>query len=459
MVHLHVWPQVAVYGCALDTAGTETKGTVLVRNVRLRPHSGGLSCAVQPQPRCYAPSDSPLSPASRQTGGRTLTQTLSTPVQAAELEGYAAGEEKKIEDAIKAIADTGAKVVVTGQSVGEMALHFLEKFGLMVIKIPSKFELRRFCRTVNAVALIKLDPPQADELGFVSSIAVEEIGGTRCVVVRQEDATSNVSTVVIRGATDNAMDDVERAVDDGINGYKALCKDARLVPAGGASEIEIAARLSEFGRKETGLDQYAIQKFAQALEVVPRTLAENAGLNATDVIAQLYAAHAVRGRLCAPASPAPPIETHARAATVPSIPTRRCSITLSTHGRACLHPSCSSVGGQQECWRGHRGRPSEGLQLGLRIRPVYDQVVGAQARARRRDHRPQGGPNHHGQAGGRAQGATGRGRRRGLVEMTRHATRRGGERSSSLLSLSSLLFSPRSCCRRWLPVGRPYWPE
>lgn len=184
---------------------------------------------------------------------------------------------------------------MTGQTVGEMALHFCEKFGLMVIKIPSKFELRRFCRTVNAVALIKLEPPQADELGFVSSIGVEEIGGTRCIVCRQEDATSNVSTIVIRGATDNAMDDVERAVDDGINGYKALCKDARLVPAGGATEIEIAARLAEYGRKETGLDQYAIQKYATALEVVPRTLSENAGLNATDVIAQLYAAHAVRG--------------------------------------------------------------------------------------------------------------------------------------------------------------------
>jgi len=88
------------------------------------------------------------------------------------------------------------------------------------------------------------------------------------------------------------MDDIERAVDDGVNAYKALTKDSRTLPAGGATEIELAHRLAAFGRKQTGLDQYAIEKFARALEVVPRTLAENAGLNATDVVYNLYAAHA-----------------------------------------------------------------------------------------------------------------------------------------------------------------------
>jgi T-complex protein 1 subunit theta len=88
------------------------------------------------------------------------------------------------------------------------------------------------------------------------------------------------------------MDDVERAVDDGVNAYKALARDGRLVPAGGAAEVAVAARLAAVARAETGLEQYAIAKFAAALEVVPRTLAENAGLNATDVLSALYAAHA-----------------------------------------------------------------------------------------------------------------------------------------------------------------------
>ena len=235
--------KVAVFGCAVDTSATETKGTVLITSAK-------------------------------------------------DLEKYSLGEEKKMEEYVKMIADSGAKVVVSGQSFGEMAMHFIERYGLMAIKMPSKFELRRFCRATNAVGIIKLGRPAADELGYVSSIDVKEIGGTKCVVVQQNDATSRVATVVLRGSTENVMDDIERAVDDGVNAFKALTKDSRTLPAGGATEIELAHRLAVFGRKQTGLDQYAIEKFARALEVVPRTLAENAGLNATDVVYNLYAAHA-----------------------------------------------------------------------------------------------------------------------------------------------------------------------
>jgi T-complex protein 1 subunit theta len=235
--------KVAVFGCAVDTASTETKGTIIINN-------------------------------------------------ASDLESYSKGEEQKMEEYVKMIADSGAKVVVSGQSFGEMALHFIERYGLMAIKMPSKFELRRFCRATNAVGLIKLARPAADELGYVSQIDVKEIGGTKCVVVQQNDKTSRVATVVLRGSTENVMDDIERAVDDGVNAFKALTKDSRTLPAGGATEIELAHRLAAYGRKQTGLDQYAIEKFSKSLEVVPRTLAENAGLNATDVVYNLYAAHA-----------------------------------------------------------------------------------------------------------------------------------------------------------------------
>ena len=235
--------KVAVFGCAVDTSTTETKGTVLISS-------------------------------------------------ASELEAYSKGEEAKMEEYIKNIADSGAKVIVSGQSFGEMAIHFIERYGLMAIKIPSKFELRRFCRATNARGLVKLDRPEADELGFASSIEVREIGGTQCIVLSQDDHTSRVATVILRGSTESALDDMERAVDDGVNAFKALTKDSRTLPAGGATEIELAHRLAAYGRKQTGLDQYAIQKFAQALEIVPRTLAENAGTNATDSVYNLYAAHA-----------------------------------------------------------------------------------------------------------------------------------------------------------------------
>ncbi|GAU30876.1 hypothetical protein TSUD_15620 [Trifolium subterraneum] len=235
--------KVAVFAGGVDTSATETKGTVLI-------HS------------------------------------------AEQLENYSKTEEAKVEELIKAVVDSGAKVIVSGGAVGEMALHFCERYKLMVLKISSKFELRRFCRTTGAVAMLKLSQPNPDDLGYVDSISVEEIGGARVTIVRNEEGGNSVSTVVLRGSTDSILDDIERAVDDGVNTYKAMCRDSRIVPGAAATEIELAKRVKEFSYKETGLDQYAIAKFAESFEMIPRTLAENAGLNAMEIISSLYAEHA-----------------------------------------------------------------------------------------------------------------------------------------------------------------------
>eukprot|EP00899_Mesostigma_viride_P005770 jgi/Mesvir1/15194/Mv06431-RA.1 len=233
--------KVAVFASGFDTSDTETKGTVLIQSAN-------------------------------------------------QLENYIKSEENKMEEYVKGIVDAGVGVVVSGGTVGEIALHFLERYKVMCLKIPSKFELRRFCRATGSTALVKIGTPTAAEMGFVDSVTVEELGGRRMTVVRQE-STCHIATIVVHASTENILDDIERAIDDGVNTYKALCKDARVVPGAGATEIEIGQKLAEFGRKETGLSQYAIAKFAEAMEVVPRTLAENAGLNATDVVSALYAAH------------------------------------------------------------------------------------------------------------------------------------------------------------------------
>lgn len=235
--------KIAVYAQGVDTAGPETKGTVLITS-------------------------------------------------AEELTSYARSEEDKLEEYVKGISDSGAKVVVSGGAIGEMAMHFIEKYGMMAIRLPSKFELMRVCKATNAKALVKLAAPAPEELGFARSLHVEEIGGHNCIILRQDAAVGNISTVVLRGSTEAFLDDVERAVNDGVNAFKALGRDPRVVPAGGASEIEIARRVADMGKRQTGLEQYAIAQYAAAFELIPRALAENSGLNATDVVANLYAAHA-----------------------------------------------------------------------------------------------------------------------------------------------------------------------
>jgi T-complex protein 1 subunit theta len=199
---------------------------------------------------------------------------------------------KLTSQSFKEIADSGVKLIIAGSGIGDLALHYLNRLDIAVIKVLSKFDLRRLCRVVGATPLARLGAPTPEEAGMVDIFETVEIGGDRVTVLRQEDERTRTSTIVLRGATANYLDDLERTLDDGINTVRILLRDGRLVPGAGASEIELASRISTFGGKTAGLAQHSIRRWAEALEVVPRTLAENAGLNAEDVVSSLYKAHA-----------------------------------------------------------------------------------------------------------------------------------------------------------------------
>lgn len=234
--------KVAVYTCAIDIMQTETKGTVLIKN-------------------------------------------------ADELKNFSRGEENMLESQIKAIADAGVEVIVGGSKFGDMALHYLNKYGLMGVRLPSKWDVRRLSKAVGATALPRMTPPTKDELGYADVVCVDELGDTNIVVFKLEGKESRIATIVVRGATDNYMDDVERAIDDGVNTFKGLTKDGRLVAGAGATEIELARQLTSFGDTRPGLEQYAVKKFAVALEGFAKILAENTGIKANELVSKLYAAH------------------------------------------------------------------------------------------------------------------------------------------------------------------------
>ena len=196
---------------------------------------------------------------------------------AEELMTYSKSEEAAIETAIRDIAERGINMIIAGGKVSEMAGHFLEKYDNMCVRITSKFELRRICRATGAAAQVKLVPPTPEETGHCALVYEREFGSKHCVVMEQTDAQSQIATIVLRGSTMNMLDDFERAIDDGVHAVKTLNEDKRLLAGAGAVEIECAQQLAAHALTTPGLEQYAIKKFAEALEVVPRTLAENSG--------------------------------------------------------------------------------------------------------------------------------------------------------------------------------------
>jgi len=234
--------KIAVYTCAIDTTLTETKGTVLLKT-------------------------------------------------AAELKSYSRGEEDLLEQQLRTLSELGINVIVSDGKFGDLALHFLNKYKILGVRIMSKYDLRRLARAVGATALPRLTPPTPAEIGHCDDVSVDELGDTHVTVFKQLEERSAVSTVVLRGATENTLDNFERAVDDGVNTFKALTKDARVVAGAGATEIEIARQLAAFGATREGLEQYAIQAFAEALEIIPFTLAENSGQKGGEAVSLLYSAH------------------------------------------------------------------------------------------------------------------------------------------------------------------------
>ncbi|RNF25764.1 putative T-complex protein 1, theta subunit [Trypanosoma conorhini] len=241
-LHHQKHAKIAVYGCAIDVPSTETKGTALIESAE-----GLIS--------------------------------------------YSKREEEVMEGIITNIHKTGVNVVVSNSTFGDLALHFLNRHGIMAVKVASKFELRRLCAAVGARVLARLDTPTVEDIGSCDNVDVSDVGGKNITSFVQDKDDSKLSTIVVRGATRNVLDDVERALDDGVNVFKALTKDKRLVAGAGAVEMELQKHLTHYAEASPGLDQYAIRKFASSFEVVARTLAEVSGFNGTDVVTQLEVDH------------------------------------------------------------------------------------------------------------------------------------------------------------------------
>lgn len=206
------------------------------------------------------------------------------------LQGFLAMEEKLLRDMVDKIAKTNANVVFCQKGIDDMAQHFLSKKGIFAVRRVAKSDMEKLARATGANIITNLDDLTANDLGTAASVEEIKIGDEGMIFVRGCKKAKSV-TLLVRGGSEHVVDEAKRAIEDAIGDCVAAIKSNRIVGGAGAAELEVALRLSKFAESLSGREQLAVKAFSEAVEIIPRTLAENAGLDPINIITELKATH------------------------------------------------------------------------------------------------------------------------------------------------------------------------
>jgi archaeal chaperonin len=199
-------------------------------------------------------------------------------------------EEKMIRDMVDKVIDSGANVLFCQKGIDDLAQHYLARAGILAVKRVRKSDIERLEKATGARVATNLDDLNNEDLGIAGQVYEKKIFDEILLFV-EDCIDPKAVSIILRGSTKHVAEEVERAVDDAIGVVAATLEDGQVVAGGGAPEIAIARGLKEYADTISGREQLAIGAFASALEVVPKTLAENAGLDSIDALVDLRAAH------------------------------------------------------------------------------------------------------------------------------------------------------------------------
>ncbi|MDB2223957.1 thermosome subunit beta [Halorubrum ezzemoulense] len=203
-----------------------------------------------------------------------------------QLQKFLDQEEEQLREKVDQIVDSGADVVFCQKGIDDLAQHYLAKEGVLAVRRTKKSDLTFLKNVLGAPIVTDLDSLTADDLAVGS---VERDGDEELFYVEGEDAHG--VTLLLYGTTDHVVDELERGIQDALDVVSTTVSDGRTLPGGGAVEVEIARRLRDYADSVEGREQLAVEAFADSLELIPRVLAENAGLDAIDLLVDLRAAH------------------------------------------------------------------------------------------------------------------------------------------------------------------------
>ena len=208
----------------------------------------------------------------------------------AQMQAFIEQEENMIKEMVDELVAAGANVLFCQKGIDDLAQHYLSKAGILATRRVKKSDMEKLAKATGAKIVTNIEDLSADDLGDAGLVAEDKVSGDDMIFVKECKDPKAVS-LLLRGSTSHVVDEIERAVEDAIGVVASTVEDGKVVVGGGAPEIAIAKGLKDYAETISGREQLAVTAFAEALEVVPRTLAENAGLDSIDSLVDLRAAH------------------------------------------------------------------------------------------------------------------------------------------------------------------------
>jgi thermosome len=213
--------------------------------------------------------------------------SISSPEQ---LQSFLEQEEKSLKDMADRIKQSGATVVFCQKGIDEVAQYYLAKEKVYACRRIAKSDMEKLARATNAKIVSNLNELSIEHLGYADSVE-EKKEDSETYTYITGCKNPKALTILIRGGTEHVISEIERALKDGMGVVASVLKDKKILPGAGAIEVELAKRLRDYSKSLNGREQLAVEEFASALEFIPITLAENAGLDPIDILTELRARH------------------------------------------------------------------------------------------------------------------------------------------------------------------------
>jgi len=191
---------------------------------------------------------------------------------------------------VEYVTKSGANVLICQKGVDDLASHYLAKAGVFAVRRTSESDMKKIAKATGGKIVTNLKDLSKDDLGFAGIVEERKIGDEEFTYI-MECKNPKAVTILVRGGTEHVTNEIERAVTDSVGDVAAALKDGKVVAGAGAPEIELAIGLRKYADSLSGREQLAVNAFANAMEVIPRTLVENAGLDPIDTLTDLKAAH------------------------------------------------------------------------------------------------------------------------------------------------------------------------